>query len=163
MERNVSEFLTTLTDEAYQVATATVTFSELNDDPAGVIAGSIAFAKKQLEADQLVSTRLDVTGFNDQEINIRLESSLLNLPFAYAKEIDKMLDADATMPVNLYMIIDSPAINVSKMRIDLASSVQAFLDDPESVTVKIVDWLREQIERLETMAAQAEESAKQED
>ncbi|HAT54288.1 MAG TPA: hypothetical protein DCW31_03430 [Lactobacillus sp.] len=157
MEEKVADFLKALQDETYVGTSSTTTFDKLNDDPEGVMADSIAFAKAQLSAGKLVQTRVDVTGFHDVEINVRLESSLINLPFAYANEIDKMLDPDETREVNLYMIFDSPAINVSKMRIDTASSVQAFLDDTDTVSAKITDWLREQIEKLVT--ADAEQTA----
>ena len=157
MEEKVADFLKALQDETYVATSSTTTFDKLNDDPEGVMADSIAFAKAQLSAGKLVQTRVDVTGFHDVEINVRLESSLINLPFAYANEIDKMLDPDETREVNLYMIFDSPAINVSKMRIDTASSVQAFLDDTDTVSAKITDWLREQIEKLVT--ADAEQTA----
>ncbi|MYV06022.1 MULTISPECIES: hypothetical protein [Furfurilactobacillus] len=156
MEEKVADFLQALQDETYVATSSTTTFDKLNDDPEGVMADSIAFAQKQLAAGKLIQTRVDITGFHDVEMNVRLESSLINLPFAYANEIDKMLDPDDEREVNLYMIFDSPAINVSKMRIDMASSVQAFLDDPDSVSAKITDWLREQIEKLETADAEKE-------
>ncbi|KRL53839.1 hypothetical protein [Furfurilactobacillus rossiae] len=156
MEEKVADFLQALQDETYVATSSTTTFDKLNDDPESVMADSIAFAQKQLAAGKLIQTRVDITGFHDVEMNVRLESSLINLPFAYANEIDKMLDPDDEREVNLYMIFDSPAINVSKMRIDMASSVQAFLDDPDSVSAKITDWLREQVEKLETADAEKE-------
>lgn len=157
MDIQVADFLAAINDETYVSYADTATFAQLNDAPVEVMQASFDFALKQLQAGKLVQTRVDVTGFHDVEINVRLESSVINLPFTYANEIDKMLDADAVLPVNLYMIFDSPAINVSKMRIDLASSVQVFLDDPESVTEKVIDWLREQVERLTIAAADDEE------
>ncbi|GAB6092814.1 hypothetical protein [Furfurilactobacillus curtus] len=157
MDIQVADFLTAIKDETYAAYADTATFAQLNDTPTEVMQASFDFALKQLQAGKLFQARVDVTGFHDVEINVRLESSVINLPFAYVNEIDKMLDADAVLPVNVYMIFDSPAINVSKMRIDMASSVQAFLDDNESVTEKVIDWLREQVERLTIAEADDEE------
>ncbi|GKT03641.1 hypothetical protein [Furfurilactobacillus entadae] len=158
MKINIADFLTALEEETYAATSGITTFDELTADPAMIMTGSLAFAQEQLQDGKLVQTRFDVTGYHDEPINIRLESSVINLPFAYAKEIDKMLDSDEEREVNLYLIFDSPAINVSKMRIDLISSVQAFLDDPETVAERVTDWVREQLNQLAQRAAAAEEA-----
>lgn len=96
------------------------------------------FVTETLQKNQLVSAEIVISG--DEPIRLRLESNLINLPLRYVNGISKIIVNEPAKPVNLYMIVESPYVSHSKLRIDYAATVTAYLEDFESVATKIAQY-----------------------
>ncbi|MBM7616481.1 hypothetical protein JOC36_000014 [Weissella uvarum] len=116
------------------------------------------FVTKTLKQGDLVSAEIIISG--DEPIHLRLESNLINLPLRYVNGISKIVINEPEKDVNLYMIVESPYVSHSKLRIDYAASVATYLDDFDSVATKIAAYFDEKINLInEQEQAQAAEAA----
>ncbi|MCM0583411.1 hypothetical protein H9L19_05680 [Weissella diestrammenae] len=93
------------------------------------------FMTQQVHKNQIASGQIIISG--DEPIQLWLETSLINLPLRYANQISKIVVDEPLSDVNLYMFVENPKVSRSGMRIELAASVQSYLDDSESVMAKI--------------------------
>ncbi|RRG18869.1 hypothetical protein D3P96_02465 [Weissella viridescens] len=111
------------------------------------------FVTVTLEQNQLVSAEIVISG--DDPIRLRLESNLINLPLRYVNNISKIVINDPAKEVNLYIIVESPYVSHSKLRIDYASTVAAYLDDFDSVAGKIASYFDEKLALINENGAKA--------
>ncbi|AIG65847.1 hypothetical protein ACRHK7_01505 [Weissella tructae] len=107
-----------------------------------------AFIQTTLEADQLVSAEMIISG--DEPIKLSVETNLINLPIRYANAVKKIVINNEEADVNLYMIVEHPAVSQSGLRIDYAASVTAALDDFDSVAARIAAYFDEKIVLINT-------------
>lgn len=112
------------------------------------------FATKGLKDGQIISSEMIISG--DEPISLRVESSLINLPLRYVNAISKIVINDPSKDVNLYMIVEHPLVSKSGLKIELASSVAAYLDDVESVEHKITNFFTEKIQAIQAAATIAD-------
>lgn len=112
------------------------------------------FATKELKDGQIISSEMIISG--DEPISLRVESSLINLPLRYVNAISKIVINDPSKDVNLYMIVEHPLVSKSGLKIELASSVAAYLDDVESVEHKITNFFTEKIQAIQAAATIAD-------
>jgi len=118
------------------------------------------FVTVTLEQEQLVSAEIVISG--DEPIHLRLESNLINLPLRYVNNISKIVINDPAKEVNLYMIVESPFVSHSKLRIDYAATVSAYLDDFDSVAAKIANYFDEKLALINENEATAKTEAENE-
>ncbi|GAK31419.1 hypothetical protein WOSG25_091180 [Weissella oryzae SG25] len=150
MELTGNEFIELLKNEQYTKKSFTAADTEdieLDD--------FFAFVTKTLELNQLVSAEMIISG--EEPIILRLESSLINLPLRYVNAISKIVINDPARELNLYMIVEHPLVSHSGLRIDLAASVAAYLDDPDSVANKIASFFTEKIKAIQVASEEAED------
>lgn len=98
---------------------------------------------KHVAKGELVQSSV-TTKFADEQVTLRLETGIINLP---AENITKVAnffdDSGETVPVNAYLVVKSPAINRSGLRIDKVASVAAILSAPDDVVAKLTIMLAE--------------------
>lgn len=119
------------------------------------------FVQKHLDAGDLLSVETLVSG--DEPIYLALETNLVNLPIRYANQLGKIVINDPEAEVNLYMYVEHPLVTHSGMRIELAASVAAYLDDPDSVNAKISEFYNRELQTINEAVLAATEMAAADD
>lgn len=80
---------------------------------------------------------------------LALETNVINLPLRYTNQLKKLIWPEKEdNEINLYMIIENADVSRSNLKIALASSVTAYLDDADSVKAKISQWYDEQLAHI---------------
>lgn len=105
-------------------------------------------------AGKLVQSQLTVK--QNPETIIRLESGIINLPFADAKKIPNFLALDSEVPLNVYLIVISPDVNVSGLRIDLMSSAADYLADQTAQQAAIISAIEVKLAEIAAHHEQAD-------
>ncbi|MBO9164761.1 hypothetical protein [Lactiplantibacillus pentosus] len=146
MQRNVQTFIDDVTAEKVTQASLTGTYDQLTAQVQPWLAKLVAAVKQ----DQLAQITLTTT--HEPAISFRLETSVINLPLANLTEIGKVTVADDTMPINVYMIAESEALQ-SGLRIDELGSVDDVLSDQANAEKLLTDWLSAQVDRLNQITA----------
>lgn len=146
MQRNVQTFIDDVTAEKVTQASLTGTYDQLTAQIQPWLAKLVAAVKQ----DQLAQITLTTT--HEPAISFRLETSVINLPLANLTEIGKVTVADDTMPINVYMIAESEALQ-SGLRIDELGSVDDVLADQANAEKLLTDWLSAQVDRLNQITA----------
>lgn len=146
MQRNVQTFIDDVTAEKVTQASLTGTYDQLTAQIQPWLAKLVAAVKQ----DQLAQITLTTT--HEPAISFRLETSVINLPLANLTEIGKVTVADDTMPINVYMIAESEALQ-SGLRIDELGSVDDVLSDQANTEKLLTDWLSAQVDRLDQITA----------
>ncbi|MDR3242275.1 MAG: hypothetical protein LBT37_08910 [Lactobacillaceae bacterium] len=101
------------------------------------------FIAQKVTQGELAGGEILVSG--DEPIHLSLETSLINLPLRYVNQISKIVVDDPETEVNLYMFVEHPHVTRSGMRIELAASVQTYLDDPDSVMAKVAAFYDQEL------------------
>lgn len=145
--------------EALEVEAVTAKTFTAADEATINLDDFFAFVHKTLAADQLVHAEMVISG--DEPIILSVESNLINLPLRYANAIKKIVINNDEADVNLYMIVENPRVSQSGLRIDLAASVTAALDDFDSVAARIAAYFDEKITLINAteLVTEQEESA----
>ncbi|USJ85468.1 hypothetical protein [Lactiplantibacillus pentosus] len=146
MQRNVQTFIDDVTAEKVTQASLTGTYDQLTAQVQPWLAKLVTAVKQ----DQLAQITLTTT--HEPAISFRLETSVINLPLANLTEIGKVTVADDTMPINVYMIAESEALQ-SGLRIDELGSVDDVLSDQANAEKLLTDWLSAQVDRLDQITA----------
>ncbi len=151
MQRNVQTFIDDVTAEKISQTTVTGDYAHLSQQVKPWLAGFLANVKD----DQLAQATLTTT--HEPAISFRLETSVINLPLANLTEIGKVTEADATMPINLYMIAESEALP-SGLRIDELGAATDVLADLTGAQTLLTTWLTGQVDRLDQIMAADEQT-----
>lgn len=151
MQRNVQTFIDDVTAEKISQTTVTGDYAHLSEQVKPWLAGFLANVKD----DQLAQATLTTT--HEPAISFRLETSVINLPLANLTEIGKVTEADATMPINLYMIAESEALP-SGLRIDELGAATDVLADLTGAQTLLTTWLTGQVDRLDQIMAADEQT-----
>lgn len=117
-------------------------------------------ASRAQNQEQLFSLALEINGgIAEGGTTLSLESNAINLPLRYQNQLKKLLYPDQDYEINLYMIAENNDVSQSKMKIAKVSSLQAYLDDPDSIQAKISTWFDQKLEYIveAQQAAKAEE------
>lgn len=154
MEREVQAFIDAVADDEVQHFDQTATQQQFYADPVGAVAPLATFVRKQIEQDQLAQAELQIT---DAEVSVRLELSVINLPLKDTKTIAKIMATDSMAIVNVNAVIEAPAINVSKLRIDALAPAATFVDQAATADQSLADWLKLQVEKLQAAATNTDE------
>lgn len=94
-------------------------------DPAKVMQPVYDYVEEQLNLGKLAYGEVKAS---DEDVTLRLETNLINLPYEDAKVISKMMqDQDGTLPINVYLVISSPWVNKSSLRIDEVASADDYV------------------------------------
>ncbi|MCZ9311632.1 hypothetical protein PAF15_06720 [Weissella koreensis] len=119
------------------------------------------FLEQKINENKLVSGEIIISG--DEPIHLSVETNVINLPLRYVNQISKIIINDPETDVNVYMFVDHPDVTRSGMRIELAASVQSFLDDRESVMSKISLFFDREIQNISKNQAEKDEQAENEE
>ncbi|MFC6288812.1 hypothetical protein [Levilactobacillus angrenensis] len=158
MKREIQTFIDAVEADEIQHFTVDTTEKDFEKDPDGAMAPLAAFIREQIGKDRLAQAELKLT---DTAVSVRLEMSVINLPLQDSKTIGKILETDDEADINVYAVIETPDINVSGLRIDALAPATTYVDQAAVADESLHDWLKLQIEKLQTAAAnQAEMDVK---
>ena len=101
------------------------------------------YATQQIKMEALFSVEEVITG--EEPISLRLETGIINLPVRYINAISKIVINDPETEISLYMMVEHPLVTRSGLRIETASTVAAYLDDPDSVKAKIAAFFTKEL------------------
>ncbi|MGY3743269.1 hypothetical protein [Leuconostoc inhae] len=98
-------------------------------------------------------------GITEGGTTLTLETNIVNLPLRYTNQLKKLIWPEKEdNQVNIYMIIENIDVSQSNLKISLASSVAAYLDDAASVKLKISQWFDEQLANIVVAQNKIEEN-----
>lgn len=145
MKMDVQEFIDKINDEQFEVQTVEVTSADLANNPVKSFQPLLKFMEEQVNLGHLASAMLHVKG---EETSFFLQNCIVNLPYRYSKNISKMMSGDGDCDLNIYMIVESPDVNRSKLRIDELSSQDDFSDNAK-LEQKLADWSKDQLASID--------------
>lgn len=127
MEINVKAFQEAIEAGNYEQPNYPVTEQTATTDIETALAPVFNDVDQALAAGKLISARLTVAG--DEPTEVRIETGIINLPFEDSKKVTNFLDADKEVPIRLNLIVASPYVNASGLRIDEIATADAYLAD----------------------------------
>ncbi|MHA8110550.1 hypothetical protein ACYATP_03445 [Lactobacillaceae bacterium Melli_B4] len=156
MEIDTQSFIDQVTDEQFESTYFMTQKAALEKDVSAVIQPMIDFMVQQIKANQIAQARLVV---EDADAEFKLETCIINLPLRYVKAISKITTDEGVQPLNVYMTVESPAVNRSSLRIDEVAPADEFVADADQMNAKITPWVQEQLAKIDAnLAAGAEEA-----
>ncbi|MBW1604900.1 hypothetical protein [Lactobacillus sp. Sy-1] len=156
MEIDVEKFIDQVTDEQFKATNFTIKKAALEADLSKAFAPMVSFIAEQIQSDQIAQARLIV---EDADTVFKLETNVINLPFDYVKAISKIMSGEGVQPVNVYMIVESPEVNRSKLRIDETATADDFVASQAQMVTKVVDWAQTQLHKIDSEDEASEEEA----
>lgn len=160
MERKIQEFIDAIENDEVEHFTTKTPQKAFYADPDKAVAPLAAFIRQQIEQDHLAQAETTVNG---TDISVRLELSVINLPLKDTKTIAKIMDVAQAAPLNVYAVIETPDINVSGLRIDALAPADTYVAQAQTADASLHDWLKLQIEKLQTAAENAKTAAAETD
>ena len=158
MDIAVATLTETIENASYNAHDFKVTRAAFKKDGAEkYVSALVDFISEAIDRNELGQANLV---FSDDEIVVRLEINAINLPYSSLNPLKKMLDPEATLPVNVYSIIESPDVNVSHLRIDKVASADDFVAHEKDAVSGIVNWLDEKMATIDNHEENAEEAKK---
>ncbi|EHO54241.1 hypothetical protein [Lentilactobacillus kisonensis] len=159
MQRDVADFIEDVTNEKIAGKSFTGKTAAIVKDPAKVMQPVYDFVEEQLNLGKLGYGELKVS---DADAVIRLETNLINLPLQEPTRISKMISDQEQLPVNVYLVMTSPHVNQSGLRIDEVASADDFIGHVGDYAKTMNDWVAEKLAAVqENIAKQAETEAKE--
>ncbi|KRK98857.1 hypothetical protein FD04_GL000599 [Secundilactobacillus odoratitofui DSM 19909 = JCM 15043] len=148
MESLVKDFIEKVDAEEFETENFGGSLADLNQNGAKkALAPLVDMISTAVQSDQLAQATLSLT---DADIQVRLETSVVNLPLRYVNAMKKMLADDETLPVSVYSIVESPDVNASSLRIDKVASADDFVSHQADMASAIATWLDTQLEQIKT-------------
>ena len=115
--------------------------------------------RRGIEKDQLIQADL-VIDF-PEPTTITVETGVINLPFANVNKITNFLEPDEIVPVRVYLIVTSPFINVSGLRIDEAATAADYLQDFATINDQMMVSIQEKLDHIQTEMDKPKEIVKE--
>lgn len=114
---------------------------------------------EHLTDDTLMSVTVQVNGgMAEGGTSLTLETNVINLPLRYQNQLKKLVYAEETYEVNLYMYIENPDVSQSNLKIKKVSTVAAYQDDMDSIQAKISTWFDEQLAHIVDVQSQGDDA-----
>lgn len=146
MESLVKDFIEEVEAEKYETQNFGSSLAEINKNGATkALEPMVDMMVKAIGDNKLAQATLTLT---DTDIQVHLETSVVNLPLRYLNAMKKMLADDDTLPVSIYSIIESPDINPSSLRIDKVASADDFVSHKDGMAAAIATWLEKQLDQI---------------
>lgn len=147
MDINVKTFQEAVLAGNFETPSSTVTPAAAAKDLAKALDPLVTATVANLQAGKL--SRATVTITSAEPTVISLETGIINLPFADAKKVTNFLEAEELAPLAVYLIIESPHVNVSGLRIDLVASGDDFVAGPAAQLTAITAAVSEKLATIE--------------
>lgn len=158
MEKDVTSFIDDATNEKIDGKTFTGKLDDVAADIDGVMKLVYNYIEAQLNLGKLGYAELKLT---DADVAIRLETNLINLPLQEIKRISKMISDEDKLPVNVYILMISPLVNASGLRIDEVSSADDYIGHVADYAKTMNEWVAQHIEAVKDHLAQEAEKEKE--
>ncbi|AEB74370.1 hypothetical protein [Lentilactobacillus buchneri] len=155
LEKDAASFVDDLVNEKIEGKSFTKKLDDIMKDPAKVMQPVYDYVEEQLNLGKLAYGEVKAS---DEDVAIRLETNLINLPFQDAKVISKMMQDQETLPVNVYLVISSPWVNKSSLRIDEVASADDYVGNVANYLDQMNNWVAEHLDMVkENLEKQPEE------
>ena len=100
---------------------------------------------------------LVITDF-EEAVSVRLESGIINLPFANINRVDNFFESSAAeVPVQVELIMEAPDLNASKFHIDQLGSIETLDNAPMEIAHQIITKVHAGLEQIQSNLAAAKE------
>lgn len=159
MEINVHKFQEAILDGSFKHTENHLTAATFKKD--GIEAGLtkvFADVRKAIDKQQLIQADL-VIDFPEPTI-ITVETGIINLPFANVNKVTNFLEADEIVPVRVYLVVASPFVNVSGLRIDEIATAADYLTGFETLNKQMTASVHEKLDHIQEEMAKPKETAK---
>ncbi|MCH5462942.1 hypothetical protein HC026_06980 [Lactobacillus sp. LC28-10] len=160
MESLVKDFVEEVEAENYETQNFGSSLAEINKNGAAKsLEPMVTMIVKAIGENKLAQATLTLT---DADIQVRLETSVVNLPLRYLTAMKKMLADDDTLPISVYSIIESPDVNASSLRIDKVASADDFVSHQGDMAAAIATWLEKQLDQIKVNQDKKDDEANEE-
>ncbi|MGX5378258.1 hypothetical protein ACWCL1_08455 [Ligilactobacillus sp. LYQ135] len=89
-----------------------------------------------------------ITGLKEA-VQVRLESGIINLPFANINRVDNFFDdPQAVVETNVYLITEAEDLNPSKFRIDELCTTTQLEQDPLKCAQKLIEMVKTNLTQI---------------
>jgi hypothetical protein len=142
LNRDVTSFIEDVTNEKVEHKITTATLKDFIANPDDIMRPIYDFVEEQLNLGKLGYGEVRV---DDADLSVRLETNLINLPLSEIKRIDKMISDEDELPLNVYLVMISPNVNVSGLRIDEVASADDFVGNLDTYLPMMNDWVADHL------------------
>lgn len=146
MEINAKAFQTAIQEENFEQINHSVTPKQAQADLTGALAPVFADLEAAINAGKLIQAQLTIT--SETPTYVRLETGVINLPFADSKKVSNFLDPDSMAPLKVYLIVATPDLNASDLHIDLVADAETYLANPKANQVAVIAEVTEDLVRI---------------
>lgn len=146
MEINVKAFQTAIQEENFEQINHSVTPEQAQADLTGALAPVFADLEAAINAGKLIQAQLTIT--SETPTYVRLETGVINLPFADSKKVSNFLDPDSMAPLKVYLIVATPDLNASDLHIDLVADAETYLAHPKANQAAVIAEVSEDLVRI---------------
>lgn len=160
LEKDAASFVDDVVNDKIEGKSFSKKLGEIMADPAKVMQPVYDYVEEQLNLGKLAYGEVKAS---DEDVVLRLETNLINLPFADAKIISKMMQDQGTLPVNVYLVIESPWVNKSSLRIDEITSADDFVGNVANYADKMNTWYADHLAMVKENLEKQPDEKKQED
>ena len=100
---------------------------------------------------------LVITDF-EEAVSVRLESGIINLPFANINRVDNFFESSAAeVPVQVELIMEAPDLNASKFHIDQLGSIETLNNAPMEIAQQMITKVHAGLEQIQSNLTAAKE------
>ncbi|WP_179396043.1 hypothetical protein [Lacticaseibacillus absianus] len=150
MEINVQAFQDAIAADNYQVTQLSVTPTQVADQGLDQCLRP-AFAALDAALDQGVLAQVDLVITSAEPTTLRLETGVINLPLADSKKVNNFLDETAMVPLKLNLIVISPYVNQSGLRIDTVASADEYQQHRAADQAVVIAEAQEKLALIEAV------------
>jgi hypothetical protein len=145
MKMDAQKFINDITEENYETNLVEISWKQVITNPQSSLSDQLAFMEEQINLGRLASSQLLV---KNEDISFFLQNGIVNLPYRYDKNISKMMSGDGDCELHVYMFVESPDVNRSKLRIDELALQDDFNNDQHTLQT-LTDWMQTQLTAIE--------------
>ena len=100
---------------------------------------------------------LVITDF-EEAVSVRLESGIINLPFANINRVDNFFESSAAeVPVQVELIMEATDLNASKFHIDQLGSIETLNNAPMEIAQQMITKVHAGLEQIQSNLTAAKE------
>ncbi|WP_125706540.1 hypothetical protein [Lacticaseibacillus daqingensis] len=148
MQINVNAFQEAILAGNYETAVTAITPETLAQTTlAEAMTPVFAAFDAAIDAGKLVQADLVIE--SAEPTTVRLETGVINLPFADSKKVNNFLDEAELVPLTINLIVSSPYVNQSGLRIDRVATADTYVAAPAAQQAAIVASVSEKLIRIE--------------
>ncbi len=136
MEINTKAFQEAIMDGNYTTFNQDVTPAVAAKGLDSALVPVFAAVDEAIAQGKLIQAQLTIT--SAEPTIIRLETGIVNLPFADAKKIVNFLEPEEQVPLKLYLIVIADHVNASGLRIDEVATLDQYTDQKAAQQAAIV-------------------------
>jgi hypothetical protein len=143
MQLTYGDYLALLDGDHVQTETVATTAAKVQQEM--TIIKGLKYIEDQLASGYLCSYEWSVKMPVGDDLSVRLETNLINIPMKEAQRLDpKLLERDPEYMVNVYMVAEGDNLNKSGLRIDELAAGDDFSSATDLVQ-KFQDWVADQL------------------